>query len=103
MALAVLTWVVGRWAPAVIKPVLTDKLLDNALNYAFGAVEGAVKGNVNSVPIANEMIRKADQYIVDHGAPWLVKSLGDIKPKLISRLAKQDALPPEAHLGNLLE
>lgn len=104
LALATLSWVVARWAPAVIKPMLTDQLLGRALDYAFGAVEGAVKGRTATVPIANELVRQAAEYTRDHGAPWLLRWLGDtIEPKLIARLSAAGALPPEAHAAALLE
>lgn len=103
-ALTVLTWVVGRWVPAVIRPILTDQLLSRALDYGLGAVEGAAKGRVLTVPVASEVIRQAAQYVVDHGSPKLLKWIGDtIEDKLVARLSSAGALPPEASAENLRE
>lgn len=101
-ALALLAWIVNRWVPAIIRPLLTEQLLTRALDYALAATEGAAKGKVLTVPVANEVLRQAGQYAVDHGAPWLLKWIGDtVEPKLIARLSAAGALPEEAHLANL--
>lgn len=91
-----------RWVPAIIRPILTEQLLTQALNYAFGAVEGAVKGQTVTIPIANEMLRHAVQYANDNGAPKLLKWIGDtLEPKLIARLSAQGALPATATIASL--
>ncbi len=64
-------------------------------------LEGAEKGKVLEVPVANKVIRKAAQCLVDE-APALFKELGEsLGPTLAAKLSASGALPSNAGAGNL--
>ena len=101
---AVLAAIVGRalsFAPAIVKTLLTEQLLKRAVDYALAAVNGAAKGKVLEIHVANEVIRKAAQYAVDNGAPWLLKWIGDLGPKIVARLSADGAIPASASAATL--
>lgn len=89
------------FAPSIVKTLLTEQLLKRAIDYALAAVAGAAKGKVLEVRVANDVIRTAAQYAVDNGAPWLLKWIGDLGPKLAARLSAEGALPADASAANL--
>jgi len=94
-------WVVAKWAPAVVKPILTEQLLARAVDYALAAVEGAAKGKVLTIPVTNQVIATAAEYAVAN-APGLAKWLGDtLEPKIIARLSSAGVVPADASAASL--
>lgn len=98
--------VVAAWAvsktPAFVQALLTEQTLKRAIDYATATVSGAVAGKEVSIPIANEIIRVAAQYVADN-APKLTAALGaTLGPKLIARLGDAVVLPPDASAAKLL-
>jgi hypothetical protein len=89
------------YAPAAVKTLLTEQLLKRAVDYGMAAVAGAVPGKALDIKVANSVIREAAQYAVDHGAPWLLKYIGDLGPKLAARLSAAGSLPAEASTATL--
>lgn len=89
------------FAPAIVKTLLTEQLLKRSVDYALGAVAGAAKGKTLEIPVANEVIRRAAQYAVDNGAPWLLKWIGDLGPKIVARLSAEGAIPASASAATL--
>jgi len=89
-------WNAIGFIPPAIKTLLTEQLLNRALDYGYAAVKGAAKDKVLEIPVANEVLRTAAQYALDHGAPWLLKYIGDLGPKLLARMGANGALQPEA-------
>lgn len=93
---AVLTYAVGRYAPALATTFLSSTAISNAVNYGLGAVEGAVQGKTLTVNTTNSVLGAAEAYLVAH-APLAAKSLGDmIRPAILAELSKLGIVPPEA-------
>ncbi|MGH6878652.1 MAG: hypothetical protein ACREHV_14920 [Rhizomicrobium sp.] len=101
---ATLTWLMAKLGPEVAKSLHAahvDREIARAIDAGFGLVEGAAKGKVLEVPIANKVIRRAVQCLVDE-APGLFKELGEsLGPILVAKLSASGALPPGASAGNL--
>ncbi|MFZ0729170.1 MAG: hypothetical protein WAM51_03475 [Methylovirgula sp.] len=101
---ATLTWLMAKLGPDIAKSLhaaRVDREIARAVDTGFGLVEGAEKGKVLEVPIANKVIRKAAQCLVDE-APGLFKELGEsLGPILVAKLSASGALPPGASAGNL--
>ncbi len=91
------------YAPPFVSSLLTEQLLKRAVDYALGVVAGAAKGKVLEIDVANDVIRTAAQYAVDHGAPWLLAYIGDLGPKIVARLSDAGALPADASAANLVQ
>ena len=93
---AVLTYAVGRYAPALATTFLSSTAISNAVNYGLGAVEGAVQGKTLTVNTTNSVLGAAEAYLVAH-APLAAKSLGGmIRPAILAELSKLGIVPPEA-------
>ncbi len=101
---ATLTWLIAKLGPEFAKSLHAahvDQEIERAVNAGFALVEGAEKGKVLEVPVANKVIRKAAQCLVDE-APALFKELGEsLGPILIAKLSASGALPSSASAGNL--
>ncbi len=99
-----LAWLMARLGPDVAKSLHAahvDQAISRAIDAGFALVEGAEKGKVLEVPVANRVIRKAAQYLVD-SAPGLFKELGEnLGPMLVARLSAAGALPASASAANL--
>lgn len=98
---AVLSWVVGRFAPAIIKTVLTNDVIAKGVDYALGAVEGAVRGKTADVRLSNTIVAAAANYIAGN-YPTIAKWIGDnLQPLIIARLSALGVLPAEASAATL--
>jgi hypothetical protein len=99
-----LTWLMAELGPDVAKALRSahvDQVMSRAIDAGFGLVEGAEKGKVLEIPVANEVIRKAAQYLADQ-APGLLKQIGEsLGPMLVARLSAAGALPASASATNL--
>lgn len=98
------TWLLAKLGPDVARAFHAahiDQVISRSIDAGFALVEGAEKGKVLDIPVANEVVRKAAQYLVDQ-APALFKELGDsLSPMLIARLSAAGALPASASAANL--
>jgi hypothetical protein len=86
-------YAVGKWAPAWTKSFLSDKVINDAINYAFGAVEGVVKGQQLNVTSTNAVLNAAASYALAYEpaiASWLGSTL---RPVILSKLAAQGVVP----------
>ncbi len=101
---ATLTWLLAKLGPEIAKSLHAahvDQEIARAVDAGFALVEGAEKGKVLEVPVANKVIRKAAQCLVDE-APALFRELGaSLGPMLVAKLSACGALPPSASAGNL--
>jgi hypothetical protein len=101
---AAVTWLLAKLGPDVARAfhaAHVDQVIARSIDAGFALVEGAEKGKVLEVPVANQVIRKAAQYIVDQ-APGLFKELGDnLGQMLVARLSAAGALPANASAANL--
>jgi hypothetical protein len=98
---ATLTWLMARLGPEIAKSLHAahvDQAISRAIDAGFALVEGAEKGKVLEVPVANKVIRKAAQCLVDEVFKELGENLG---PILAAKLSAAGALPPSASAGNL--
>lgn len=95
----VATWAIAK-LPASLGPVahmlMTEQVLNRAVDYAIGAVAGAVKGKTVDVRTTNVLLAQAEAFVVAN-APALASKLGDtLLPKLFARLSAAGVVPPEA-------
>jgi len=101
---ATVTWLLAKLGPDVARAFHAahiDQVIERSIDAGFALVEGAEKGKVLEIPIANQVIRKAAQYLVDQ-APGLFKELGDnLGQMLVARLSAAGALPANASATNL--
>jgi len=96
LAIALLSFVVAKWAPAYVKVLLTDDLISKAVNYGFGAVEGAVAGKTLSLSTTNLVLAAAEQYAVS-SAPAISKWLGaNLRPLILAKLSALGVVPADA-------
>jgi hypothetical protein len=98
----VMLWAVVKIAPqmaAAFTQARVDALVGRAVDFAIAAVEGALHGQSVSVPVANEILRKALEYAVQ-GAPVLAAKIeGTIRPKIIARMAAAGVVPANASVA----
>lgn len=88
---------------SMIETFRVEQLLKRAVDYGIAAAAGAAKGQTLSIPVANEVIRRAMQYASDN-APTLAARLGGtLQPKVIARLSGHPdiILPASASSANL--
>jgi hypothetical protein len=101
---AMLTWLMARLGPELTRSLHAahiEAAISRAIDTGFALVEGAEKGKVLEVPVANKVIRKAAQCLVNE-APGLFQELGkNVGPMLVANLSAAGALPPGASAGNL--
>ncbi len=101
---ATVTWLMAKLGPDVAKALHAahvDQVISRAIDAGFALVDGAEKGKVLEIQVANKVIRKAAQYLIDQ-APDLFKELGDnLGPMLVARLSAAGALPASASAANL--
>ena len=99
-----LTWLAARLGPDIARALHAahvDQVMSRAIEAGFALVEGAEKGKVLDIPVANEVLRRAAQYLVAQ-APGLFKELGDnLGQMLVARLSGAGALPADASAANL--
>ncbi len=98
------TWLTARLGPDIARALHAahiDQVMTRAIEAGFALAEGAEKGKVLELPVANEVLRRAAQYLLAQ-APGLFKELGDnLGQMLIARLSATGALPAEANAANL--
>ncbi len=98
------TWLVAKLGPDIahaLRAAHIDQVMNRAIEAGFALVEGAEKGKVLEIPVANEVLRRAAQYLVAQ-APGLFKELGDnLGQMLVARLSASGALPPRTSADNL--
>ena len=103
-AAGALAWLMARLGPEAAKSLHAahvDRMIAQAVDAGFGLVEGAEAGKQLEIPVANKVIRKAAQYLIDQ-APGLFKELGEnLGPMLVARLSAQGSLPAAAGAANL--
>lgn len=78
---------IGGPAASVLKTQLVEQLLSRAIDYAVNTLT-AYKGKPLTVDLHNAVVATAVQYVVDHGAPWLVEWMGGaagIQQKIVAR------------------
>lgn len=101
---ATVTWLMAKLGPDVAKALHAahvDQVISRAIDAGFALVDGAEKGKVLEIQVANKVIRKAAQYLLDE-APDLFKEVGDnLGPMLVARLSAAGALPASASAANL--
>jgi len=94
------TWVVGTYVPAWLQQMAgkqaqqrVTEVLFQAMNSAAAQVKGAAAGKTLTIPVANQVLRKAGQYAVDQ-APKLVKHAtgGDSEALLKMLMARMEAM-----------
>ena len=93
LAVTALGYVIARWAPAWVKSFLTDKVINDAINYGFGAVEGVVKGGQLTVASTNAILNAAASYAITYEpsvAHWLGATL---RPVILAKLSAQGVVP----------
>ena len=93
LAVTALGYVVARWAPAWIKSFLSDKVINDAINYAFSAVEGVAKGQELTVTSTNAILNAAASYAITYEpsiAAWLGATL---RPVILAKLSAQGVVP----------
>jgi hypothetical protein len=96
LAVALLSFVVAKWAPAYIKLLITNDLIAKAVNFGIASVEGAVAGKELDVKTANVVIAAATNYAVQ-SEPLLASWLGkNIMPLILAKLSELGVLPAEA-------
>ncbi len=99
-----LTWLVAKLGPDIARALHAahiDQVMTRAIDASFALVEGAEKGKVLEIPVANEVLRRAAQYLIAQ-APGLFRELGDnLGQMLVARLSASGALPPQASAANL--
>jgi hypothetical protein len=97
-------WLAAKLGPDIgraLHAAHIDQVMTRAIEAAFALVEGAEKGKVLEIPVANEVLRRAAQYLVAQ-APGLFKELGgNLGQMLVARLSAAGALPPQASAANL--
>ncbi len=98
------TYLAAKLGPDIahaLRAAHIDQVMTRAIEAGFALVEGAEKGKVLEISVANEVLRRAAQYVVAQ-APGLFKALGDnLGQMLVARLSASGALPPQASAGNL--
>jgi hypothetical protein len=98
------TYLVAKLGPDIahaLRAAHIDQVMNRAIEAGFALAEGAEKGKVLEIPVANEVLRRAAQYLVTQ-APGLFKELGDnLGQMLVARLSASGALPPRASADNL--
>ncbi len=99
-----LTWLVAKLCPDIARALHVahnDVVMTRSIEAGFALVEGAEKGKVLEISVANDVLRRAAQYLVAQ-APGLFKELGDnLGQMLVARLSASGALPPQASAANL--
>jgi hypothetical protein len=99
-----LTWLAAKLGPDIARALHAahiDQVMTRAIDAGFALVEGAEKGKILEIPAANEVLRRAAQYLIAQ-APGLFKELGDnLGQMLVARLSASGALPPQASAANL--
>jgi hypothetical protein len=96
VAVAIVAAVVAKWAPAYVKSLLTEQVIGNAVDYAFGAVAGAVKGKELDVATTNALIDAAVHYAVVNEpkiAAWLG---GALRSAVLAKLSALGVAPVAA-------
>jgi hypothetical protein len=74
---------------AILQTMRAEQLLQKAIDYGVNAVAGATKDRVLTVPVANDVVRKAAEYAIASGAPKVIEWMGGadgIMSKIIARL-----------------
>lgn len=74
---------------AILQTWQVEQILARAIVAGINKTAGAAQGKAMTVEIANEVIAKAVQYVVDNGPSWLIKWVGGeegIRDKVIARL-----------------
>jgi hypothetical protein len=94
----VATWAIAK-LPASLGPIvhalLTEQVLNRAVDYGIGAVAGAVKGKTADLQTTNAVLAQAEAFAV-HNAPALVNKLGDtLLPKLFARVSAAGIVGPD--------
>lgn len=101
IAVAVIVALVGTYAPAPIRMLLTNNVITKGVDYGFAIIAGAEKGKTLTVPQTNELLARAEEYIVAR-APSIAKGAGnDLKAMILSRVAAAGSAPPEGDLNKL--
>jgi hypothetical protein len=96
IAVALVSWVIAKWAPSYVRAILTDAAVTNAVNYALTRVEGAVAGQQLEVHVASTVVAAAARYAVN-SEPRVAKWLGDnLQPVILAKLSALGVAPAAA-------
>ena len=90
---AAAVYVIGKWAPAYVKSVVTEATITQAVHYGLAAVEGAAAGKTLTVETTNAVLTAAIHYAVQvepAAAKW---AGGNLAPMLLSRLGALGTIP----------
>ena len=95
-AALVVSALVAKWAPPLVRQYLTDQVIERAVHYALGRIEGAAAGKELDLKTSNEVLAAAEQYTVTL-APKVAVWLGDkLKPLLLAKLSALGSAPTAA-------
>jgi hypothetical protein len=62
--LSTIGWTVHRFAPQSLQAFITNDVIAEAVDYAIATTAGAAHGKTASIPVANELIAAASNWIV---------------------------------------
>ena len=88
---------IGGPVGAILKTLITEQMLKNAVNWGVAMVQGAAKDKVLEVDVGNAVAKQAADYVLKYGPKWLIDWLGGvegIRDRIIARLD----IAPEAGL-----
>jgi hypothetical protein len=93
---ALLSFIVSKFAPTLLKTFLTNDLIAKSVNYGLGAVEGAVAGKTLTLATTNAVLAAAEQYAVA-SAPTISAWVGaNLRPLILAKLSAFGVVPAEA-------
>jgi hypothetical protein len=96
IAVSLIAFAVNKWAPATVKPFVTDALITKAVNYGLAAIEGAVAGQTLTLSTTNQVLAAAENFALV-AEPTVAKWIGDnLRPLLLSKLSELGVVPAEA-------
>lgn len=93
--------VVHRFLPPALSSLITDSVINKAVDYAIATTSGAIHGKEASIGVTNELIAVTANWIIAN-EPKIADWAGDnLRPLIVARLAAVGVVPAGASASTL--
>jgi hypothetical protein len=101
IVVSLIGWTVHRFAPQSLQAFITNDVIAKAVDYAIATTAGAAHGKTASIPVSNELIAVALNWIVANEPKIADWSGANLRPLIVAKLAASGVVPSDASASTL--
>lgn len=101
VVVSIIGFIVHRFLPPALSSLITDSVINKAVDYAIATTRDAIHGKEASIGVTNQLIAAAANWIIAN-EPKIADWAGDnLCPLIVARLAAVGVVPADASASTL--